>query len=175
MNAFEKMVKHLVRYFYHIAGWAIVIMMLLTCVDVVLRLAVTLHTRLGWAILRPFRPIPGTYELVCFLGLIAAAFAMAHTSVEEGHVSVNFFTRLLPKRGQAGFEVGTGLLSLFFFGIIAWRSYEYAIKVKEWNEVSMTLRLPYYPFAYGIAFSALTVSLVLVIAISNNWIKVIKK
>jgi len=39
---------------YWIAGSAIVAMMLLTCTDVVLR-----YFR---------KPIPGTYELVCFLG-----------------------------------------------------------------------------------------------------------
>jgi len=94
---------------------------------------------------------------------------MAHTSVEQGHVSVNFFTRLLPKKGQAGFEVGTGFLSLFFFGVITWQSVEYAFRVREWNEVSMTLRLPFYPFVCGVAISSFTVCLVLIVAIIHQW------
>lgn len=173
MTPFERIVKQLVRCLYIIAGWAIVAMMVLTCADVALRLAVTMHTKLQWAVLAHFKPIPGTYELVCFLGVIAASFAMAHTSVEQGHVSVNFLTRLLPQRGQAGFEVGTGLLSLFFFGVITWQSVAYAVKVREWNEVSMTLRLPFYPFVYGVAFSSFTVCLVLIVAIIHQW-KVLK-
>ena len=51
------------RILYWVAWVAIVVMMLLTCADVVLR-----YFR---------KPIPGTYELVCFLGAAAVAFSMA--------------------------------------------------------------------------------------------------
>ena len=80
MNSFEKISHDLAKKLYWVAGTAIVAMMLLTCADVVLR-----YFR---------RPIPGTYELVCFLGAAAVAFAMAYTSVEKGHVSVRFVVDL---------------------------------------------------------------------------------
>lgn len=172
MNDFEKTVKLAVKVMYHIAGWAIVVMMLLTCADVTLRLAATFYAKYGWLILEPFRPIPGTYELVCFLGSVAAAFAMAHTSVEEGHVSVNFVTRLLPDKLQSAFQIGTGLLSLILFIVIAWQSLIYAQKIKELGEVSMTLRLPFYPFVYGVALSALAVCIVLIVAMIKEFMKV---
>jgi len=72
MNSFERISRGLAKKLYWVAGTAIVAMMLLTCADVVLR-----YLR---------RPIPGTYELVCFLGAAAVAFAIAYTFVEKGHV-----------------------------------------------------------------------------------------
>jgi TRAP-type C4-dicarboxylate transport system permease small subunit len=56
MNFFEKIGNELSRFLFWVAGTAIFLMMVLTCADVVLRF------------LR--RPIPGTYELVCFLGSV---------------------------------------------------------------------------------------------------------
>jgi TRAP-type C4-dicarboxylate transport system permease small subunit len=175
MNTFEKFVSQCAKVMYHIAGWAIVAMMLITCADVTLRLTVTLYAKYGWALLAPFRPIPGTYELVCFLGSVAAAFAMAHTSVENGHVAVNFITRLFPNRLQAGFRIGTGLLSLILFAIISWRSFLYAQKIHALGEVSMTLRLPFYPFIYGVSLSALAVCAVLFAALFNDFLKVLER
>ncbi|MBW2449419.1 MAG: TRAP transporter small permease subunit [Deltaproteobacteria bacterium] len=84
MHIFEKLGHILAKKMYWIAGAAIVAMMLLTCADVVLR-----YFR---------RPIPGTYELVCFLGAVAVSFAMAHTSIEKGHVSVSFIVALFPSK-----------------------------------------------------------------------------
>ena len=91
---------------YWVAGVAIVVMMLLTCADVVLR-----YFR---------KPIPGTYELVCFLGAAAVAFSMAHTSVEKGHVAVTFVISLFPRRIQGLIESITTIFGLFFFSLIAW-------------------------------------------------------
>ena len=101
MSILEETSNHLAKVLYWVAGAAIVSMMLLTCTDVILRLGVTFYHKYHWWFLFPFKPIPGTYELVCFLGSVAVAFAMAHTSVEKGHVSVSLVIRLFPPRIQA--------------------------------------------------------------------------
>src|SRR6056300_1366489 len=106
MHIFEKLVQDLARKMYWVAGTAIVAMMLLTFADVVLR-----YFR---------RPIPGTYELVCFLGAVAVSFAMAHTSIEKGHVSVSFVVTLFPSRLQRLIESMTNCFGLFLFALIAW-------------------------------------------------------
>jgi len=175
MNIFEKTSRRLVEVMYYIAGAAITVMMLLTFVDVMLRLATTVYAKFQWEIIASLKPIPGTYEMVCLLGVVAAAFAMAHTSLQAGHVAVNFVVRLLSEKTQAIFEIVTGIIGFIFFGIVCWQSIEYAFKAKAWGEVSMTLRLPYYPFIFGIAFSAFTVCLVLIVLISSEWQKVLKK
>jgi TRAP-type C4-dicarboxylate transport system permease small subunit len=158
---------------YYVAGGAIVLMMLITCADVFLRLVVTLCAKYGWPIRTYLQPIPGTYELVCFLGSTAAAFAMAHTTRESGHVAVSLIVRLLSEKIQAGFKIVTSSLSLILFGLISWQSIMYARKLVESGEVSMTLELPYYPFVYGVAFASFAVCLVLIMTVINEWMKVL--
>jgi TRAP-type C4-dicarboxylate transport system permease small subunit len=175
MNFYENTVKRLSRYMYYIAGGAIVLMMLLTCADVSLRLVVTLYAKYGWTILAGIQPIPGTYELVCFFGALAAAFAMAHTTIESGHVAVSLIVRLLSEKLQAGFQIVTGCLSFILFALIAWHSVGYARELSESGEVSMTLQMPYYPFVYGVAFASFAVCLVLAMTVINEWMKVFHK
>jgi len=175
MNPVEKPVKKLAVYMYYVAGAAIVIMMLITCIDIVLRLSVTLNTEYGWGFLAAFQPLPGTYELVCFLGSTAAAFAMAHTLVESGHVAVSVLVRLFSQRIQAIIQVVTGSLSFIFFGLLCWQSILYAQKLQKYGEVSMTLELPYYPFVYGMSFGAFAVCLVLLLRIIEKGGKVAHK
>lgn len=146
---------------YWVAGAAIVAMMLLTCADVVLR-----YFR---------RPIPGTYELVCFFGAVAVSFAMAHTSIEKGHVSVSFVVSLFPSRVQGLIECLTSCFGLFLFGFIGWQSVMYAHDLHTSREVSLTLELPFYPFVYGIGFSAGIVCLTLLSDLIKNAMKILEK
>ena len=175
MNFYENIVRRLSRYLYYVAGVAIVLMMLLTCADVFLRLVVTLYAKYGWPIMAGIQPIPGTYELVCFLGAAAASFAMAHTTLESGHVAVSLFVRLMSEKLQAGFKIVTSSLGLILFALIAWHSVAYALELTESGEVSMTLQLPFYPFVYGVALASFAVCLVLAMAVINEWMKVFDK
>ena len=168
MGVLGKSSQGLARAMYWIAGIAIVCMMLLTCVDVFLRLCVTIYHTTKWEWLTPLKPIPGTYELVCFMGSVAVAFAMAHTSIEKGHVAVSFIVALLPEKVQAAIETITTCFGLFFFILLAWQSVLYAGDLREMGEVSLTLQLPFYPFVYGVAFSAVAVCLVLLKDLIRN-------
>jgi TRAP-type C4-dicarboxylate transport system permease small subunit len=126
--------------------------------------------------LRYFRkPIPGTYELVCFLGTAAVAFSMAHTSVERGHVAVTFVVSLFPRRIQGLIESITTLFGLFFFSLIAWQCVIYANELHRSGEVSLTLELPFYPFVYGISFSAVVVCLILLSDLFKSLLKLFGK
>jgi len=161
MHIFEKLSRILASKMYWVAGTAIVAMMLLTCADVVLRY---------------FRsPIPGTYELVCFLGAVAVSFAMAHTSIEKGHVSVSFIVTLFPSRLQRLIECITSCFGLFLFILIAWQSIIYANDLCASSEVSLTLELPFYPFVYGIGFSSAVVCLTLLADLIKNVLKILEK
>ena len=151
-----------------IAGAAIVIMMLLSTADVLLRLGGPLYSKLQWWFLGFIQPVPGIYELVSFLGTVAAAFAIAHTSIKGGHVSVNLLTRLMPEKARIILQVITNLLALILFGLLSWRSILHAEELRSCGEVSMTLQLPYYPFVYGVAFASFAMGAVLITYIINN-------
>jgi len=161
MNTLERLAQNLARNLYWVAGTAIIIMMMLTCADVVLRFF--------------RRPIPGTYELVCFLGAVAVAFAMAHTTIEKGHVSVSFVVELFPQKIQDIIACLTTSFGLCLFVFVAWQSMVYANDLRLSNEVSLTLELPFYPFVVGIGLSAAIVCLILLCDLMNHLMKIFDK
>ena len=144
----------LAAFIYWISGVAIVLMMLITCADVVLR-----YFR---------RPIPGTYELVCFLGSVAVSFAMARTTLEKGHVAVNLLVRYLSTRVQSLISILTTMLAFILFAVLSWQGALFANDLRIAREVSLTLGLPFYPFVYGMSFSSATVCLILLVVLSEH-------
>lgn len=142
-------VRRLADYLNVFAGWGLVAMTFLTCADVILRI---------------FRyPILGTYEMVGFLGAIVASFAMAHTTIKRGHVAVEVLTTRLPLKAQKVIYLITNVLSIVVFVLLAYESVRFGNDLQLNNEVSLTLQIPFFPVLYGIAFSSLTVCLVLIL------------
>ena len=126
-------------------------MMFLTCADILLRLF--------------RRPILGTYEIVGFLGAIVAGFALAQTTIERGHVAVQVVVTRFSPQIQKIIYLVTHILSIFLFALLAWECVRYGNDFRASGEVSLTLRMPFYPVVYGIAFSAIVVCLVLFVDI----------
>jgi len=137
MTRIQKELTRISVVFNALAGATVVVMMLLTCADVLLRL------------LR--HPIPGTYELVGFLGTVIVSFALALTSLEKGHIAVEILAEKLPPRVRVGLEAITFPISASLFGLLTWQSLMYAADMRQSGEVSVTLTMPIYPFIYGIA------------------------
>jgi TRAP-type C4-dicarboxylate transport system permease small subunit len=160
-NIYLKFVHGLVRVMRFVSGAAIMMMLSLTCADIVLRFF--------------RRPIPGVYDLVSFLGAIAVSFAIAHNSLENGHVAVEFVVAKLPERIRAGVRSMVNFLGLLLFVAISWQSFLYANDLRASGEISPTIQLPYYPVVYGISFATGAVCLVLFAALAENLAKVRKK
>jgi TRAP-type C4-dicarboxylate transport system permease small subunit len=142
-------VRGLGDFLNHIAGWCLIVMTFLTCADVVLRI---------------FRmPIPGTFEIVGFLGAAVAAFAMAHTTVKRGHVAVEVLVMHFPRTAQKVVYLITHLLSIFLFLLLGYECIRFGNDLRVASEVSLTLQIPFFPILYGMAFSAFVVCLVLAV------------
>ncbi len=98
------------------------------------------------------------------LGTVAVSFALAHTTAHKGHIMVEFLTRRMPEKAQhiiaAAGELFPGV-ALAKQGILARQSILYALDLKRTGEVSLTIAIPIYPFAFGIAIGCLLVCFVL--------------
>ena len=136
------------RAFNILACIAVIAMMMLSTADVVMRL-------FG-------KPIPGTYELVGFLGAIVVSFALVFTSMEKGHIAVEILVEKLPQRAQLSIEAVCNLIGALLFGVIAYQAVLYALDMKQSGEVSLTLQMPPYPFIFGIAAGCALLCLLLV-------------
>ena len=130
-----------------VGGALLVLMMLLTVVDVVLRY-------LG-------RPITGTYELMAFSGALVIGFAIAQASLDDAHVSVDMVTDRLSLSNRAALLFITKLMSLILFALISLALFAKGSDLYRTGEVSLTLRVPYYPVAYGLALCGFAECLVL--------------
>jgi TRAP-type C4-dicarboxylate transport system permease small subunit len=144
-----------------IAGTALVSMMLLTCADVIMRLFGS--------------PITGTYEVVGFLGTLVVAFALAYTSMERGHVAVEVVFDLFPEKMKIFIATLDDLIGAGLFGLIFWQCLAYGNDLRRSGEVSMTIGMPTYPFAYGIALGCALLSLLLLAESARSMRRVVKR
>lgn len=160
LNRIEYLVGRLASFFNGIAAAAVVGMMALTCLDVLLRL------------LR--HPIPGTYEIVGLLGAIFVSFSLARTSVDHGHIAVDFLVQRFPRRVQHAIEAINNGISAFLFTMVCTQCVIYARDLKASGEVSMTLQMPIHPFVFGIAVGCGMLSIVLYACCASWSVKVFK-
>lgn len=153
MFSLKKNIKLFTERLDLIAALAIFAMMSITFADVVLRLF--------------RRPIPGSYEIVALLGAVAISFAMAHTSIQKGHVAVSLFVQLLPEKLQDIIECIITVFGIVLFALITWQSIIYAMECRNSGEVSMTLEMPFYPVIYGVAFGSGALCLALLVDLAD--------
>lgn len=140
--------------FNGLSAAAVVFIMLLTCADVALRF-------FG-------RPIPGTYELVGYLGAVIAASALARTSVERGHIAVEMLVDRLPGRPRSLVEGLGSLAGAALFGLLSWQNRVYAADLMESGDVSLTLGMPTWPIVYAVgAGTALLTAILLLDALRH--------
>jgi len=134
-------VERSVRATSRLCNWlaivSVTVMMILTVCDVVLRMF--------------RRPITGTYEIVGLLGAVFISFSLAYTSMEHGHIAVDFLIRRFRQKVQRGFEGVTSFVCAALFGLATWQSFVFAAHIRQTGEVSLTLQVPLYPFVYGMA------------------------
>jgi TRAP-type C4-dicarboxylate transport system permease small subunit len=154
INNLDKLSKTLSRGFNWVGGLGLVFMLVLTVADVV---AVKIFSH----------PIPGALELVSFLAVIVTAFAIAQTQVVKGHIQVDFFVDRLPQRWQGGVKAIVSLLALTLFGVLAWRSLLFGMDLQASGELSMTQRIPFYPFVYALSLCCIPMCLVLLVELIN--------
>lgn len=148
-----KITRQLVDLMNYLAGLSILAMMLLTCADVLLRL---------------FKhPILGAYELVGLLGALTIAFAIPATTLNKGHVAVDFMVEKLPPPAQKICIIMANLLSLSLFALIAWQSFLYADMLRSTGEVTLSLQMPFYPIVYAISAASLLVCIVLLLELAT--------
>ncbi len=139
LNKAHRFVHALSKGMNGIAAVAVFFMMSITCADVFLRY---------------FRhPLTGTFELVGLSGAVAVSFALAQTTLEKGHIAVDFIVRKLSENVRNWVERVNDVILAVLFALISWHSFMLALSSKANAEGSMTLQVPFYPFIMGISVS----------------------
>ena len=161
MQRIEKILTSVSEKFNVVAAVSVVLIMTVIVVDVVLRF---------------FRhPIPGTIDIVGLLGSLVISFSLGYTSIQKGHIAVEFLYDKLPEKARGVIGAINELVGTVFFVILAWQSFIFALKLKASGEVSPTIQMPTYPFVFGIAVSCALLSLILALNFARETRGVLKK
>jgi TRAP-type C4-dicarboxylate transport system permease small subunit len=129
-----------------IAGVVLLAMTAITLADVIMRL-------FG-------RPVPGTYEVVAFMGVAVTGFALPRASLKKTHVYVDILVDKLSGTPHKVLRVITRVLVCAMFLVTAWYFILMGKSFVDTRSVTMTLRLPFYPVVFGMTLSCIAQCLV---------------
>jgi TRAP-type C4-dicarboxylate transport system permease small subunit len=138
-----------------VGGIALTVMMFLTVADVLMRAA--------------GHPILGAYELASLLLAVVIGFSLPKVSLDRGHVYMEIVLEKLSARQKAIMNTFTRLLCIALFLIVGYNLFQVGNEFHTSGEVSSTLKLPFFPVAYGVGVCCFLECLVFVSDIFKIW------
>ena len=152
------MVKKISSFLIIIAGVSIFCMIIITLLDVIFNKI--FHS-----------PINGTYELVAVLQIIAISLACPDTLLKKTHISVEIINSVIKNSKILNFiQLFVQILNIILFVIIGFEAFRYGVSLYNCGEVTGTIKIPLYPFAFTISLGALGT----VIIIGKNIFSLVK-
>ncbi len=146
LQFYHRALRVLVMTLAYVACAALMVMVLVTTLDVVLRM---------------FRlSLTGAYDIVKIAAAITIAGALPYTTAIKGHVAIEYFFHKLGRRGRIVVDALMRLGGMALFGLLAWGSVDYGNSLRAKGEVSMTLQLPIFWVPYALAVSCALVVLI---------------
>ena len=133
----ESVLNKMALFLLIIAGVAIIAMLVIMFADII-----------GIKVFKS--PISGGIEYVAFLSSIVLGFSVCYTYITGGHVAVDFIVGYFPRRAKLIIDVIVMIMGTILFALLVYYGFKFAGKIRVAGEVSMTKRIPYYPFIYAI-------------------------
>ena len=134
---------------------ALTFMMFLTVADVLLRAG--------------GHPIVGTYEVVGLSLALVIGFGIPSVSLDRAHVYMEIVLERLGPRGKAIMNTFTRVLCIMLFILIGYNLFSVGNEFHASGEVSPTIKLPFFPVAYGVGVCAFIECFVFVFDIVKIW------
>ncbi len=129
-----------------ISGLAVLAMIAVTAADVVLRIF--------------SRAVPGAYDLVRILAVIAITCALPYVTAIKGHIAIEFFYHRFTRRGRLILDTAFRLVSLVLFSLLTARFITYGLMLRAAGQVMPTLPVPVFWMPWLISFSCVLVALI---------------
>ena len=155
MKSLDGLVKNLSRVMDRLAGFCIVLMMLLIVSNIILR-AVFKH------------PLVGTVDFVNILITLTIGLSIAYCAVQDGHIAIEFFIDKMPASVAAVIKSMVNLIALIFWGFAAWYMMGFASSMNANGQVTATSQIPLSPVAYIITLGLMAICLVILSQLVNN-------
>ena len=98
-------------------------------------------------------PIFGTFEIVCYLSLVMAAFAMPDVERTDSNISVTLVSEALPQTGAKVLKLITDIIGMVGCSIVGYKLVGLAQKKLANGDITADLGMPVYIFVYVIALA----------------------
>jgi TRAP-type C4-dicarboxylate transport system permease small subunit len=145
--AYAQCVRALVYVFVGVSALAIVGMMVVTCLEVILRRFFGVS-------------ITGVVDIVRICAALAMAGALPYTTACKGHVAIEFFFQKLGRSARAVVDAITRICVIVMFAFLAAQCANYGSSMWATNQGTTTLQWPEFWVAYVVAASCALVCLV---------------
>lgn len=129
-----------------VAGSAIALLGLVTCVDV--------GGRYFFG-----RPLVGAHEILDMLICLAIFPALPGACRQRQHITVDLIDHALSPRALAAMLRVVDVACALCLAVVAWRMFLYGAKLREYGDVTLLLHFPLYPYAYLIGAMAVVSAL----------------
>lgn len=112
------------------------------------------------------QPVFGGYEVTEFLMGVLIFAGLPILCAKEGHVTIDILDGVTPKRFVRWQRVAVNAICAACLAYLSWRLFRLAGDLYRGNEVTMTLKVPHYPFCYAFAVLA---ALAFLATLANCW------
>lgn len=136
----DKFIKWFVSIPAIVAGSVLILIMLLTTLDVILRFFFN-------------APITGCSEITQRFIIVAGFLGMGWCALNNQHIKVDLLVGRLPPKGQKVFSIFNYIVVGIISALITKQSYTQAILVKKMNIQSQLLGIPNFPFYFVVSIS----------------------
>ena len=149
MELLKRINEFLNNGFALVGGITLVSMMIIACVNMGMRLMGS--------------PISAAFELVGYFGALTVSLPLGYAQIKKSHIAVDILSSHFPPAVRRLVRVVGLALGTVFFCVAAWQLFSHAETLRRAGEVSETLRVPYYPFIYGVSAGCGLMTLCLVV------------
>ncbi len=148
--------------FLAVASVTLALMMFLTALDVALRYLLN-------------RPIPGGLELVEYMMAMVIPFAVTITAYRKAHIGVDLVMDRFSLTTRSYVACVTSALEFVLFALITWQGIAHIVEQYHSGLTSAVLLIPHYPFVASLAVAFGLLTLISLMHLFENLIKVLSK
>ena len=134
-HVLEKILLPLARLLDRLTWAVLFAMMTMTMTDVLLRKLTNIT-------------IIGAGEMTEMMMAVVVFCALAQCQAEEGHIRIDLIMKKAGPRTQSVVDAVTQFLCCGLFCLMTWGTFRHAIEIMEWEEVSIDLAIPIFPFVF---------------------------
>jgi TRAP-type C4-dicarboxylate transport system permease small subunit len=107
-------------------------------------------------------PFTGTMEISELTLAVMVFLGWAYTQAEKGHISIDIFFNILPKRLRNILDIMNPLLGIALLSLVVWQGVIYSMDTRVSQIATDNLGIPVWPFQLMIVIGGITFCLQLV-------------